>query len=558
VYCAVRKFLLGNSSTARFDDRKNLLQFAFQYVKNEFSCRDSVLLKKTSQSIEQLKEEGVLRFAHDKIEIVDGQHVVAHKMIHFNPTQQLTRHSNDDEDGAIHRASLNFECEYVDLADNLISLLLEVPFGYSCQEYLMWDDCGYGFILNSYQQGDQLTSIADFIIREDSRLAARSLDCKKVYQHIPYTTDCIALPSGNFNRDDSDSIKDSFRSGQLVTVASWLLASLLGRVDASHIDSCILESMLEKHEVLGSDVSDKLMSDVLTISFCLPAKPYHHMLLRSCFLILAKVTETSFDYLQSWSVEFATKQNQHIGAPNNSTNHQTFLKSLMIVGSNHPNEFKGLHLLSKQWLTTFHLGLITQTSLLGSSFEEELISSEEKYSASQLKSLKSNAISDHLTNSIDAIRNNADLMGQPLGDDHDHDDDDMDDRLDTDDDALIASQAIHRPNESDKKRFIHTLLQSSFAFSQQVTDILKNTIEQLAENLYTHNVHFVMELIQNAEDNTYDGDVTPTVKLELYPHAVVVFNNEVGFSDKNIESVCSVNKSTKKGKVGYIGQKGIG
>ena len=552
MYCAVRNFLLGNSSTVRFDDRKNLLQFAFQYVKNEFSCRDSVLLKKTSQSIEQLKEEGVLRFAHDKIEIVDGQHVVAHKMIHFNPTQQLTRHSNYDEDGAIHRATLKFECEYVDLTDNLISLLLEVPFGYSCQEYLMWDDCGYAFKLNSYQQGDELTSIADFIIREDSRLAARSLDCKKVYQHIPYTTDCIALPSGNVNRDDCNSIKDSFRSGQLVTVASWLLASLLGRVDANHIDSCILESMLEKHEMLGSDVSDKLMSDVLTISFCLPAKPYHYMLLRSCFLILAKVTETSFDYLQSWSVEFATKENQHIGASNNSSNHRTFLKSLMIVGSNHPNEFKGLHLLSKQWLTTFHLGLITQTSLRGSSFEEELISSEEKYSASQLNSLKSNASSDHLTNCIDAIHNNANSMGQPLDDDH------VDDRLHTDDDALIASQVIHRPNESDKKQFIHTLLQSSFAFSQQVTDILKNTIEQLAENLYTHNVHFVMELIQNAEDNTYDGDVTPTVKLELYPHAVVVFNNEVGFSDKNIESVCSVNKSTKKGKVGYIGQKGIG
>ena len=552
MFCAVRKFLVGNSSTVRFDDRKNLLQFAFQYVKNEFSCRDSVLLKKTSQSIEQLKEEGVLRFAHDKIEIVDGQHVVAHKMIHFNPTQQLTRHSNYDEDGAIHRATLKFECEYVDLTDNLISLLLEVPFGYSCQEYLMWDDCGYAFKLNSYQQGDELTSIADFIIREDSRLAARSLDCKKVYQHIPYTTDCIALPSGNVNRDDCNSIKDSFRSGQLVTVASWLLASLLGRVDANHIDSCILESMLEKHEMLGSDVSDKLMSDVLTISFCLPAKPYHYMLLRSCFLILAKVTETSFDYLQSWSVEFATKENQHIEASNNSSNHRTFLKSLMIVGSNHPNEFKGLHLLSKQWLTTFHLGLITQTSLRGSSFEEELISSEEKYSASQLNSLKSNASSDHLTNCIDAIHNNAHSMGQPLDDDH------VDDRLYTDDDALIASQVIHRPNESDKKQFIHTLLKSSFAFSQQVTDILKNTIEQLAENLYTHNVHFVMELIQNAEDNTYDGDVTPTVKLELYPHAVVVFNNEVGFSEKNIESVCSVNKSTKKGKVGYIGQKGIG
>ena len=226
------------------------------------------------------------------------------------------------------------------------------------------------------------------------------------------------------------------------------------------------------------------------------------------------------------------------------------MKSLMIIGSNHPDEFKGLHLLSKQWLTTFHLGLMTQTSLRDSASKDEFISSAEKHSASLLKN--TNHSDQETNNNIDTIRNSTDLMRKPPHND------DADDRVDTDDDALIASQVIQHPNESDKKQFIHTLLQSSFAFSQQVTDILKNTIEQLAENLYTHNVHFVMELIQNAEDNTYDGDATPTVKLELYPHAVVVFNNEVGFSDKNIESICSVNKSTKKGKVGYIGQKGIG
>ncbi|XP_022770791.1 uncharacterized protein LOC111314054 [Durio zibethinus] len=39
-----------------------------------------------------------------------------------------------------------------------------------------------------------------------------------------------------------------------------------------------------------------------------------------------------------------------------------------------------------------------------------------------------------------------------------------------------------------------------------------------------------------------------------------MFNNEKGFSSKNIESICSVGRSTKKGnrKRGYIGEKGIG
>jgi hypothetical protein len=57
-----------------------------------------------------------------------------------------------------------------------------------------------------------------------------------------------------------------------------------------------------------------------------------------------------------------------------------------------------------------------------------------------------------------------------------------------------------------------------------------------------------MELIQNADDNGYAAGVTPTIRLELFPHAVVVYNNEIGFSDKNIEAVCNVGGSTKANK----------
>jgi sacsin len=39
---------------------------------------------------------------------------------------------------------------------------------------------------------------------------------------------------------------------------------------------------------------------------------------------------------------------------------------------------------------------------------------------------------------------------------------------------------------------------------------------------------------------------------------LVVFNNEKGFSALNIESICRIGKSTKKGNrhLGYIGEKG--
>jgi sacsin len=42
------------------------------------------------------------------------------------------------------------------------------------------------------------------------------------------------------------------------------------------------------------------------------------------------------------------------------------------------------------------------------------------------------------------------------------------------------------------------------------------------------------------------------------PATLLIFNNEKGFSPKNIESICSVGRSTKKGNrsSGYIGEKG--
>ena len=43
------------------------------------------------------------------------------------------------------------------------------------------------------------------------------------------------------------------------------------------------------------------------------------------------------------------------------------------------------------------------------------------------------------------------------------------------------------------------------------------------------------------------------------PATLLVFNNEKGFSSKNIDSICSVGRSTKKGLRGhgYIGEKGM-
>lgn len=74
--------------------------------------------------------------------------------------------------------------------------------------------------------------------------------------------------------------------------------------------------------------------------------------------------------------------------------------------------------------------------------------------------------------------------------------------------------------------------------------------------------------LQNAEDNEYPEGVDPCLEFVITsdditatgaPATLLIFNNEKGFSEKNIESICSVGRSTKKGnrKRGYIGEKGI-
>ncbi|XP_057425381.1 uncharacterized protein LOC130718771 [Lotus japonicus] len=102
-----------------------------------------------------------------------------------------------------------------------------------------------------------------------------------------------------------------------------------------------------------------------------------------------------------------------------------------------------------------------------------------------------------------------------------------------------------------------------------LTEDLHQAVKNLSAELYAKDVHFLMELIQNAEDNQYPEGVSPALEFIITseditdsgaPATLLIFNNEKGFSPRNIESVCSVGRSTKKDSrsSGYIGEKGIG
>ncbi|CAF3404047.1 unnamed protein product [Rotaria socialis] len=89
--------------------------------------------------------------------------------------------------------------------------------------------------------------------------------------------------------------------------------------------------------------------------------------------------------------------------------------------------------------------------------------------------------------------------------------------------------------------------------------MVERSLERLSNDLYLEQGHFVLELIQNADDNQYTSDIMPTLRFTLSPERILVCNNEIGFQPNNIMAICNVGASTKgKHKQGYAGHKGIG
>jgi hypothetical protein len=95
---------------------------------------------------------------------------------------------------------------------------------------------------------------------------------------------------------------------------------------------------------------------------------------------------------------------------------------------------------------------------------------------------------------------------------------------------------------------------------------LVNSLRKLADELYAKDTHFILELIQNAEDNTYKDGIIPSlsfniseIEIEGKRHvSLIISNNETGFEKEHVEAICQSGETTKIKEQGYIGEKGIG
>lgn len=63
----------------------------------------------------------------------------------------------------------------------------------------------------------------------------------------------------------------------------------------------------------------------------------------------------------------------------------------------------------------------------------------------------------------------------------------------------------------------------------------------------------MLEILQNADDNSYTAGTTPTVQIVLRKSYMEIKCNEVGFTAENVKAFCGIGQSTKKNQAGYIG-----
>ncbi|MDD3052051.1 MAG: hypothetical protein PHR06_13025, partial [Candidatus Cloacimonetes bacterium] len=105
--------------------------------------------------------------------------------------------------------------------------------------------------------------------------------------------------------------------------------------------------------------------------------------------------------------------------------------------------------------------------------------------------------------------------------------------------------------------------------SERTKNDLNNALKNLSEDIYGNDAHFIFELLQNADDNSYQTD-NPSVSFKLIQKdptftsgsygALVIENNECGFAQIDVDSLCRVGESLKRtsSNNAFIGEKGIG
>jgi hypothetical protein len=100
---------------------------------------------------------------------------------------------------------------------------------------------------------------------------------------------------------------------------------------------------------------------------------------------------------------------------------------------------------------------------------------------------------------------------------------------------LRRERGLHYNIGSEERRVVDRLLQT-----------VKPAIKVISTDIYKSVFRTFFELLQNADDCRYAESVTPTVECFVGSRGIVFSNNEqFGFSEEDVLSLCEVGASTK-------------
>ena len=97
------------------------------------------------------------------------------------------------------------------------------------------------------------------------------------------------------------------------------------------------------------------------------------------------------------------------------------------------------------------------------------------------------------------------------------------------------------------------------AENEKAREDFDGLLSVVTDQLYSKGSRLLLELLQNADDNDYSNGKTPKVDIRYQRELLAFVNNEIGFSNQNVDALCRVTQSTKrKLKSKKTGEKGIG
>jgi len=108
-----------------------------------------------------------------------------------------------------------------------------------------------------------------------------------------------------------------------------------------------------------------------------------------------------------------------------------------------------------------------------------------------------------------------------------------------------------------KKEFIEALaVKRSVFLDEEQSEIMANLLDTVSSDIYSQNIRFVFELIQNADDAA--NEIGNEIKFDFLDDALIVSHNGKPFGENDINSLASAGKSQKEDDPNATGYKGIG